>query len=72
MKHRDDINKLRREGRIYETTEMSELMNESFWSVFTKETDFVAPKVASQNQGIQEIGTSKETRNQETVGRAGC
>ncbi len=30
MKHKDGINKLKREGRIYEITEMNELMNEEF------------------------------------------
>ncbi len=70
MKHMDDINKLKREGRIYDSTEMRELMNESFQSVFTKETNFVAPKVISQIERIQEIQVKKW--NQETAGRAGC
>uniref|UniRef100_A0A0P4VWZ9 Reverse transcriptase domain-containing protein n=1 Tax=Scylla olivacea TaxID=85551 RepID=A0A0P4VWZ9_SCYOL len=60
MKHREGISKLKREGRIYETTgEMHELMNESFQSVFTKETDFMALKVVSQNEGIQKIQIKK-------------
>ncbi len=45
-------------------------MNESFQSVFTKKTNFVAPKMVSQNERMKEVQVG--TRNQETVGRPGC
>lgn len=61
----------KREGKMYETPlEMSELMNGTFKPVFTKETNFMTPKVTQQQESLKH--TNKETRNQEAAGRAGC
>lgn len=61
LKHRDGIDKLRKEGIIYETPEeMSEIMNESFQSVFTREIDFKPPRMTEQNEGLQEIEVKKQ------------
>ncbi len=44
MTSRETINKIVKEGRIYQTAEkMSEIMNESFRSVFNVEADFTEP-----------------------------
>ena len=61
LKHKDNINKLKSGGRIYETAkEMSEIMNKSFKSVFTAETDFVAPAEMEIMEGLDDIKVEKE------------
>ena len=40
--------------------EMSELMNESFQSVFTREIDFTAPRMSKQNVDMQEIQVERQ------------
>ena len=56
IKHRDDISKLRRDGEVYETAqEMAEIMNQSFKSVFTKETDLAPPTDDKQLKGLENI-----------------
>ena len=61
LKHRDGIDKLKKDGKTYKTpAEMSELMNESFQSVFTGEIDFAAPRMAKRNVGIKEIQAERQ------------
>ena len=61
LKHREGVNKLKKEGRTYESdTEMSEIMNESFQSVFTKEINYIAPRGIVKKEGIQEIQVTRQ------------
>ena len=61
IKHRDEITKLRRNGEVYETAqEMAEIMNQSFKSVFTKETVFAPPEDGKQLKGIDNITVERE------------
>ena len=61
LTNRETIDKLVRGERIYQTTEeMSELMNESFRSVFSVETDFIEPYGEIQQMGLQEVLVQKQ------------
>ena len=61
MKSRETIDKLEREGRIYETAkETSELMNESFKSVFNVEEEFVESIVEERQEGLQEVRVERQ------------
>ena len=52
MTSKETIDKLTKEGRVYQTAEeMSELMNESFRSVFSVEMDFTEPYSTAEGGG---------------------
>ena len=56
MTSKETIDKLIKEGRVYQTAEeMSELMNESFRSVFSVEMDFTEPYSEAKQKGMQEV-----------------
>ena len=65
MKSRETIDKLIKGDKAYETAqEMSELMNESFKSVFTLEETFTEPNTEVQRQGIENIVVQKQKINE--------
>ena len=56
MTSKETIDKLTKKGRVYQTAEeMSELMNESFRSVFSVEMNFTEPYSEVQQRGMQEV-----------------
>ena len=61
MTYKDTTVKLIKEKRIYDTEEeMSELMNESFKSVFTREEEFEEPNKERRLEGLREIRVEKK------------
>ena len=60
IRSRDTIMKLIKEGRVYETSEeMSEVMNESFRTVFSMEEEFMQPRREETREGIHELQVEK-------------
>ena len=63
MTSKETIDKLTKEGKVYQTAEeMSELMNESFRSVFSVEMDFTEPYSEVQQRGMQEVSVQRQKR----------
>jgi len=55
-KHKERVTKLKRNGILYEEEEeISELLNNSFQSVFTNETEFEEPRVRHEVMKMKEI-----------------
>lgn len=60
MTSRETINKIVKEGRIYQTVEeMSEIMNESLRSVFNVEVDFTEPNEEVRQGVLWEVLVQK-------------
>ena len=58
---RETIDQIVRGGRIYQTMEeMTELMNESFRSVFSVEADFTEPYREVQQMGLEKVLVQKQ------------
>ena len=58
--NKETIDKVRKEGRTYQTAEeISEIMNESFKTVFTVEEEFAEPSMEMPQTGMQEINVRK-------------
>ncbi|MPC63204.1 hypothetical protein E2C01_057298 [Portunus trituberculatus] len=61
MTNRETITKLIKENNRYETPEeMSELMNESFKSVFNEEGDFIEPNNQATQKELRNIVVHKQ------------
>ena len=59
--NRETIDKVSKEGITYQTAEeISEIMNESFRTVFTVEEEFVEPSMEVPRGGMQEIKVQKQ------------
>ena len=64
MSNKETIDKLIKGDNVYETAqEMSEIMNESFKSVFILEENFEEPNIEVQQQGISNIVVQKQKIN---------
>ena len=60
-KHKENIIKLKKDGVLYEKEEeISELLNTSFQSVFTRETEFVEPEAMNEVPKMGEIKVEVE------------
>lgn len=63
VQHWKGMNKSNREGRTYEiAAEMTELMNKNFQSVFTKETEFISPRMIVHVERINWVQAKRQER----------
>ena len=61
LTNKETIDKVKKEGRIYQTAEeISEIMNESFKTVFTIEEDFEEPSMEVPQGGMHKLEVHKQ------------